>query len=532
MFEFLHHVKKYIGMPEGYSFILFGIASMLIVVLLMGFSCRQSSLVQKPNVVIIFADDMGYGDIQSLNPLSRIKTPAIDELVNSGISFENAHASASVCTPSRYGLLTGRYAFRTPAAAGGIGGFTPSVIEKERLTIASILKNAGYNTAITGKWHLGLNWATKDQNTAQRDASTGYSNVDYSSPVKSGPNDFGFDYSFIHPASLDIPPYVFLENGQVVDPNIILTTDVYPIRKENTKFSWDKKHSDDKAVYWEKGVWWRLGEISESFKVEDCLENIVAQGEKFIGKQSAEQPFLLYMPLTGPHTPWLPSEENKGKSGAGLYGDFVMDIDQVVTRIKSKLKAEGLLDNTLILFSSDNGAYWPEEEILLHGHDSNKGSRGQKGDVWNGGHRVPLIISWPNGIKKSNTYRGLVSLTDIYATLASLTGEKIPEGEGIDSRDFGPVLMGDMSFASRNNMVHHSSAGMFAIREGDWKYIDGLGSGGFTYPVKLNPDDKGPVGQLYQLNKDPLESTNLFEAFPEKVDRMKQKLEEIKSAGK
>ncbi|MBI0400504.1 sulfatase family protein [Cyclobacterium marinum] len=530
MSKFFNQVKKNIGTQGGYSFLLFGIASILIVILLLGFSNRHSSLVKKPNVVILFADDMGYGDIQSLNPLSRIKTPAIDGLVKSGISFENAHASASVCTPSRYGLLTGRYAFRTPEAAGGIGGFTPSVIEKERLTLASILKDAGYTTAITGKWHLGLNWATKDQKVAQINASTGYSNVDYSLPVKSGPNDFGFDYSFIHPASLDIPPYVFLENGQVVDPNIILTTDIYPTRKENTEFSWDKKHSDERAVYWEKGVWWRLGEMSASFRVEDCLETIVEQAEKFIGIQSAEQPFLLYMPLTGPHTPWLPSNESKGKSGAGLYGDFVMDIDQVVARISSKLEAEGLLDNTLIIFSSDNGAYWPAEEILLHGHDSNKGSRGQKGDVWNGGHRVPLIISWPSGIKKSNTYKGLVSLTDIYATLASLTGKRIPAGEGIDSKDFGPVLAGDMSFTTRENMVHHSSGGMFAIREGDWKYIDGLGSGGFTYPFKINPEENGPEGQLYQLNQDPLETTNLFEAFPEKIIRMKEKLEALKRA--
>ena len=510
---------------------LIGLVLMLIICVLVGFSFKPFPKMGQPNIVIIFADDMGYGDISALNPLSKISTPAIDNLVKNGISFQNAHASASVCTPSRYGLLTGRYAFRTPKASRGIGGFTSSVIEKDRLTIAGILKKAGYTTAIIGKWHLGLDWATKDNKEAQL-SSTGYSNVDYSSPVKAGPNDFGFDYSFIHPASLDIPPYVFLENGKVVDNEIGLTTDVYPIRKENTAFSWDKKHSDDKAVYWEKGVWWRLGEMSESFRVEECLETIVNQGENFIDQQSAEKPFFLYMPLTGPHTPWLPSDENKGKSGAGLYGDFVMDIDQVVARIKSKLEAEGLLENTLIIFSSDNGAYWPAEEILLHGHDSNKGSRGQKGDVWNGGHRVPLIMSWPDGIKKSNTYEGLVSLTDIYATVAAMTGVEIPVGEAIDSKAFIPVLSGDMTFQTRDNMVHQSSGGMYAITSGAWKYIDGLGSGGFTFPTNLTPEPNGPKGQLYQLSEDPLESENLFATYPEMIPSLKKQLEAIKNKEK
>jgi arylsulfatase A-like enzyme len=521
-------LNKFILGHRPHKILLPGLFTLAIIGVLVGFSSKTSPNPERPNIVIIFADDMGYGDISALNPMSKIKTPALDDLINSGISFQNAHASASVCTPSRYGLLTGRYAFRTPEAARGIGGFTGSVIEDERITIAGLLKNAGYTTAITGKWHLGLDWSTKDNKEAKFDAATGYSTVDYTRPVKSGPDNFGFDYSFIHPASLDIPPYVFIENGRVVDPEVVLTTEVYPKRKENTQFSWDKKHSDENAVYWEKGVWWRLGEMSASFRVEDCLGTIVNQGEKFIADQSGDKPFFLYMPLTGPHTPWMPSEENKGKSGAGLYGDFVMDIDQVVARIKSKLKAEGLLENTLIIFSSDNGAYWPEEEILLHGHDSNRGSRGQKGDVWEGGHRVPLIMSWPNKIKESNTYKGLVSLTDIYATLAALAGEQIPEGEAIDSEHFTPVLWGDMTFHNRSNMVHHSSGGMYAIRSGDWKYIDGLGSGGFSYPSRMTPGKNGPKGQLYRLNEDPLENENLFAAFPEKLSELKQELEEVK----
>jgi arylsulfatase A len=212
----------------------------------------------KPNIVIIFADDMGYGDVRSLNPQGRTLTPAIDKMVSEGITFTNAHASASVCTPSRYGILTGRYAQRSATGADrGIGGFHKPVIEPGRETIASILKKAGYATAVVGKWHLGLGWQTIDGSPAELDEDTGFSNVDYNREVSSGPNDYGFDYSFILPASLDIPPYMFLSDHNVVDPDIILTTDHYPTRMDYTEYAWDKKHTDEHAVYWEKGVWWR-----------------------------------------------------------------------------------------------------------------------------------------------------------------------------------------------------------------------------------------------------------------------------------
>ncbi|SEJ62351.1 Arylsulfatase A [Cyclobacterium xiamenense] len=507
----------------NFSFFLYLILFWGTDVLAQGLDARENP----PNIVIIFADDMGYGDIKALNPLSKIETPALDALAAEGITFSNAHASASVCTPSRFGLLTGEYAFRTPAAARGIGGFTPPVMDTDRMTMATLLQNAGYRTAIVGKWHLGLEWVTKDGKAAVLDVESGHSNVDYSQPVRTGPNDFGFDYSFIHPASLDIPPYVFLENHRTVDPEVILTTDVYPRRKENTEFSWDKKHSNDQAVYWEKGVWWRQGEMAPSFRVEDCLDEITSQGLAFIERQSADTPFFLYVPLTGPHTPWLPSEEHTGKSGAGLYGDFVMDIDQVVARIKQQLHAQGLLENTILIFSSDNGAYWPEEEILLHGHDSNRGVRGQKGDAWDGGHRVPLLLSWPKGIRKKATYPGLVSLTDLFATVAGLLDQKIPAGAALDSYSFLPVVQGDKEYLARTEMVHHSSSGVFAIRTSEWKYIDGLGSGGFSAPTRLKPAKGGPKGQLYRIREDPYERDNLYANYPQVVEELKAQLEGI-----
>jgi len=485
----------------------------------------------KPNIVFIFADDMGYGDISALNPQSKISTPSLDALVADGMVFTNAHASASVCTPSRYGLLTGRYAFRSAGAAFGIGGFTTVVLERERETLATVLKQAGYTTGIAGKWHLGLDWQTKDGKPAALDTKTGYSNVAYSLPVIQGPNDFGFDYSFIHPASLDIPPYVFLRDGEVVDTTIVLTTDVYPKRRENTEFAWDKKHTDDLAVYWEKGVWWRQGEMSRSFRVEECHETIVSEGLDFIKRQvknAPEKPFFLYMPLTGPHTPWIPSDKNRGKSGIGLYGDFVLDIDDVVARVRQTLLESKQLDNTIIVFSSDNGAYWPEEEISLHAHDSNAGLRGQKGDVWDGGHRVPLIVSWPNKIPGQTVSSVLISLTDFMATFSDLTGQPLLEGSGEDSDSFWPILTGKSSVTARTEMIHHSSRGFYSIRKGGWKYIEGLGSGGFTDPAITLPEDGGPTGQLYHEDTDPKEQTNRFLTEPDIVLELAARLETVR----
>jgi arylsulfatase A len=492
---------------------------------------QKAAAPSSPNIIIIFADDMGYGDVSALNPDSRIKTPALDLLVQEGISFTNAHASASVCTPSRYGLLTGRYGFRSPAAAYGIAGFDRPVIESERETLASVLKKSGYTTAIVGKWHLGLEWQTKDGLPAKLEPKTGFSNVDYSKPVARGPNSFGFDYSFIHPASLDIPPYVFLRNHQVIDPEVVLTTSVYPVRKEGTVYAWDKKHTDSLAVYWEKGVWWRQGEMSNSFRVETCQSTILQEGIGFIGSQAKNhsgKPFFLYLPLTGPHTPWVPTDRFKGKSEMGLYGDFVLEVDDLVAQIKAALVRNGMEENTLVIFASDNGAYWPEEEIRLQRHDSNFGTRGQKGDVWDGGHRVPLIISWPAGIQGGGKYPHLVSLTDVFATLSELTGQQVSEKQDLDTESFLQVLQGDLTKPHRTAMVHHSSGNFYGIRSGGWKYIEGLGSGGFTAPTRITPESGGPTGQLYRIDSDPEEQENLFLSHPEKVAELSELLKKIR----
>ncbi|MBA4301447.1 MAG: arylsulfatase [Cyclobacterium sp.] len=491
---------------------------------------KKAVSAKSPNIIIILADDMGYGDISTLNPDSKIRTPSLDKLVQQGISFTNAHSSASVCTPSRYGLLTGRYAFRSKTAAYGIGGFDRSVIEEERETLASTLKKSGYATAVIGKWHLGLDWQTKDGLPAKLDQKTGYSNVDYSKEVKKGPNNVGFDYSFIHPASLDIPPYVFLRNHKVIDPDIVLTTSVYPVRKERALYAWDKKHTDSLAVYWEKGVWWRQGEMSKSFRIETCQSTIVREGIAFIDSQvskNAAQPFFLYLPLTGPHTPWMPGDKFRGKSDIGLYGDFVMEIDDIVAQIRETLIRNKIDENTLIIFASDNGAYWPEEEIKLQGHNSNSGTKGQKGDVWDGGHRIPLIMSWPEEIPGNAQYPHLLSLTDFFATLSDLLGLVSSENQGRDSESFSQVFRAEWDKPHRNDMVHHSSGNLYGIRVVDWKFIEGLGSGGFTVPAHITPEIVGPTGQLYQISSDPREQENLFLKYPEKVAELSNLMNKI-----
>jgi arylsulfatase A-like enzyme len=473
---------------------------------------------------------MGYGDISSLNPESRIETPSIDQLTDQGIVFSEAHASASVCTPSRYGLLTGRYAFRSESGRKVGSGFNGPVIEKERETMASMLKKAGYTTACIGKWHLGLTWQTrKGSEKISYDRQTGKSNVDYRKKVLSGPNDYGFDYSFILPASLDMPPYLFLRDHKVIDPRMKITSERYPRRQDATVDAWDRKHTREQDIYWGKGVWWREGEISNSFQVEKCMQELINECLSYIDKYARDQetkPFFLYLPLSGPHTPWTPSDPFKGKSGAGTYGDFVMDIDQGVGSIMDKLKSTGHYENTLIVFSSDNGAYWPQEEIELTGHESNRGRRGQKGDVWDGGHRIPLIISWPEKISQTQHYAHLVSLTDLFATLSELTGVPHTKGSGEDSYSFLPVLEGDTTVITRRSMIHHSSRGMFSIRNETWKYIDGMGSGGFTSPAKIEPEPGGAEGQLYQISDDPLESENLYLEFPIMVDRLRRQLQD------
>lgn len=489
----------------------------------------------KPNVIIILADDLGYGDISSNNQSARTRTPNIDKMAQKSVVFTDAHAGGAVCIPSRYGLITGRYYFRLPQRKDFLGYLAP-LIESGRETIGSLMQKAGYTTAAIGKWHLGLNWQLKENGKPQipEQSDKTVTNTDFSKDVSGGPNSLGFTHSYIIPASLDMPPYVFLKNNRVIDPKVILTTDAYKRTLPGTDFVWDRKHTTQDDVYWERGVWWRNGEMSESFDMENSMDTLVEQGLSFMEEQTKsnpEKPFMLYLALTGPHTPWLANKQFKGKSSIGAYGDFVAQVDSYVAQVNAKLKELKINDNTIIIFTSDNGAPWSEEDIQAYSHQSNFPKRGQKGDIYEGGHHVPLIIQWPNTIKEKFVYTQTVSLIDFMATFSEMTGQPISKNNGEDSFSFYKVIKNRSAAAIRDHNIYISSRNLLAITKDDWKYIDGLGSGGFTEPGKLKPVTGGPLGQLYNLKTDPSEKDNLYLAYPEKVKELKVLLDKLKTQG-
>ena len=452
-----------------------------------------------PNIVIILADDMGTGDVGAYNAASKVPTPSLDTLAASGMRFTDAHSPSAVCTPTRYGLLTGRYSWRTSLKSGVLKGYSPLLIDLARSTIASMLRGKGYATAVIGKWHLGLG---TDEVT------------DYSKPLSPGPNDVGFDYFFGIPASLDMPPYTFVEDDRVL-----------------TSFDGDETGDSERRRDGGEGFW-RAGPIARDFAHEDVLPEIAKHSVAFIHEQAESRegkPFFLYVPLNAPHTPWMPTPEFIGESEAGYYGDFVVQVDDTVNRIMNALGETGVADRTIVVFAADNGARWSPEQIDKWGHRANLDWRGQKADIYEGGHRVPMIVSWPGRITPDTESAFITSLTDLYATFAAVTGADLGETDGEDSESILPALLGQPQ-APRNPVIHHSSRGMFAIREGDWKLIEGLGSGGFTQPVTVEPEEGGPAGQLYNLAEDPAETTNLYLERPDVVERLTLSLNEIRDA--
>jgi len=336
-----------------------------------------------PNILYILADDMGYGDVNALNAESKIPTPHMDRLLNEGMYFSDAHSPSAVCTPTRYGILTGRYCFRTRLESGVLVGHEPSLIESGRMTVATILQEKGYHTACIGKWHLGLDFKKKDPSKPLVEGNlwdlSNTSNVDYAAEVSGGPADCGFNYSFILPSSLDIQPYLYVRNKQVVNPDIV--------------------HIEGSGGDDYQGKFWRHGDASRDFVFEQTLPLFTKEAVQFISdhaEQRSDHPFFLYLPLPAPHTPWLPLKEFAGKSGAGMYGDFVAQVDHTVGEVLKILDDKGLADNTIVFLTSDNGAYWFPYNIEEFDHRSNYIFSGMKSDVWEGGHHIPYIIRWPD----------------------------------------------------------------------------------------------------------------------------------------
>ena len=471
---------------------------------------KENETSDLPNIIVIFADDMGYGDLSCLNDSSAIQTENIDRLAQQGMIFTDAHSSSSVSTPSRYGLLTGRYSFRTTLKRSVLIGLSPSLIEPGRETLATLLSKNGYETACIGKWHLGLDFQKKDKTKPLFEGNNwdiqNTENVDYFADVHGGPTEHGFDYSYILPASLDIQPYVFISNKKVVN------TDVEHIE----------------AVQKQKGYFWRHGDASKDFNFEQVLPLLTRKATDFISKKH-NKPFFLYFPLTAPHTPWLPLDKYKGKSDAGNYGDFVLQVDDVVGCVINVVDSLGIANNTLIIIASDNGAFWKQEDIEKYNHKANYVFSGMKSDLWEGGHRLPFIIRWPEKVKAGSQSKQMVSFVDLFATFAEIINNENPYNTAEDSYSFYSVLTGEKQKTPlRTDFIMHSDNGEFAIRKDNWKYIDCKGSGGWSSPGNEN----GPPGQLYNLDNDISETKNLYNEFPEKVEELKNLLEMYKKEGR
>ncbi|MCC7494999.1 MAG: arylsulfatase [Fimbriimonadaceae bacterium] len=458
---------------------------------------------RRPNIVVILCDDLGFGDISALNPTrGRIATPHCDRLVREGLSFTDAHSGSAVCTPSRYGLLTGRYCWRTRLQHGVLYGADAPLIAPDRLTVPALLRRQGYHTACFGKWHLGLGWQPR---AGHRQVDSGdLQTIDYGARITGGPCDLGFDEYYGISASLDMPPYVWIEGDRCRD--LPTTT---------------KK-------------WIREGPAAASFEAIDVLPTITQRAVRYLGQHRGPQPFFLYLPLNSPHTPILPTAEWQGRSGLNAYADFVMQTDAAVGAVLAALDEHGLADDTLVLFTSDNGCSPMADTAALEqmGHYPSAIYRGYKADIWDGGHRIPLLTRWPGVTPAGRFCHRLVGLFDLLATCAELVGEPLPATAAEDSVSFLPLLRG-ADQAVRQTVVHHSIDGRFAIRDERWKLILCPGSGGWSAPRDKAAREQGlPGTQLYDMIADPGERTNLAAAQPAVVARLRELLAAQIAAGR
>lgn len=464
------------------------------------------------NIVYILADDLGYGDPGCYNPESKIPTPNLDRLAREGVRFTDAHAPSAVCTPTRYGLLTGRYAWRTRLQKGVLGPFSQPLITEKLLTVPMMLREQGYTTACIGKWHLGWGWP-KPGDGGKRD---------FSRPIPNGPTARGFDLYF----GTDVPnypPYCFLENERTVG----IPSAAAPVGRDSFNIA---------------------GPMLPDWKLVDVLPGLEKRAVEYIAKAAkGDKPFFLYLPLTSPHYPVVPAAAFKGKSKAGDYGDFVVQTDHVVGEVLDALKKCGVADKTLVLFTSDNG---PEvtgevnpgayDRLKEFGHASMGTLRGTKRDAWEGGHRVPFLARWPGKIPAGTTCDETICHVDLMATLAALLDVKLPADAGVDSVNILPALLGETRKAPlREATVHHSAQGKFAIRRGDWVLI--LAPTGDDNAKKGEPDwfrkERGyaphtETGELFNLATDPAQKTNLYFSEAAKVNELTALLERYVTDGR
>jgi arylsulfatase A-like enzyme len=484
-------------------------------------------------MIFILCDDLGYGDVKCLNPEGKIATPALDGMARRGMIFSDAHSSSSVCTPTRYGVMTGRYNWRTKLQQGVLGGLSPRLIEPGRKTVASMLKEQGYHTACVGKWHLGMDWVKlpeKDVTELSIETPEQVNNVDYTQPIANGPLSVGFDSYFGISASLDMVPYLYIRNNKATaNPTETMKLVMNAPANNRNEFT-------------------REGPGAPGFRGEDVLPTLTQEAVKVIETHAPAakegKPFFIYLPLTAPHTPILPSAEWRGKSGISLYADFVMQTDDAIGQIIQALEKNGVVENTLVIVTSDNGcspsADYPK--LAEHGHDPSHVFRGHKADVFDGGQRVPFITQWPAVTPGGSRFEHMVGLWDFMATAAQAAGYKLPDDAGEDSVSFLPALRGEVNKPVRDHIVSHSINGSFVIREGQWKLCLCPDSGGWSEPRPLNPNAKNkvkkdaakslPPVQLYDMKEDVGEKNNVQAEHPEIVQRLKARLEQLIKEGR
>ncbi len=441
----------------------------------------------KPNIVFILADDLGDGDVQCLNPQrGKIKTPNLDRLAAQGMTFTDAHSGSSVCTPTRYGVLTGRYAWRTRLQRGVLDGYVPPLIARDRLTVPALLKQHGYHTACLGKWHLGF--TIEGAGKRGGGAKGRFEGAPLGAVTHDGPLTHGFDYFYgFHHA-----------------------------RMMKSAFENDR--------------------VTEIVEPVDMLPRLTRQAVGYItARARTGQPFFLYLALNSPHTPIVPSKEWQGKSGLGKYGDFVMETDWAVREVLAALDQTGVATNTLVIFTSDNGCSPAAGTARLErqGHFASAQFRGYKSDIWDGGHRVPFFVRWPGKVKPGAHSDQLICHTDLMATCADLLGTQLPDNTSEDSVSFLPALLGEDRAPLREAVVHHSINGRFALRQGRWKLEFCPGSGGWSQPGDAAAKMQGlPAVQLYDLTADIGETNNVQAEHPDVVARLTKLLEQYIANGR
>ena len=498
-----------------------------------GLGCQRFSVgAETPNIIIVYADDLGFGDLSCYNPKCAYKTPRLDQMAKEGILFTDAHSPSTICSPSRYGLFSGNQIYRSTGRGGGAfeGPGGPSYLKPGTLTIAQMLKKQGYRTGMFGKWHVGLSWFDKDG----KRLGGGFKNsllIDYekSCPLIDGPNERGFDESFITPNCPNTDPlYVYIKNGMVEKPASQRHKRAN-LPNPGGKWRWDNDEG-----------WMSPGYdfINTDLMFFDKTKSFIVEHRK----QNPDQPFFAVLSTQIAHAPVLPAKEFNGATKAGPRGDFVYELDVIVGRVLDLVKELGIDKETLILFNSDNGAEtvhfnWMKKD---HDHDASGGWRGVKRDGWEGGHRVPFIVRWPGKIPGGQRTRQMTNTTDIFATVASVVGYQLDDKDAVDSFDMLPVLLGkqDESESVRPHLLTQSFRGEFQLRQGNWKYLDHQGSGGNGYDKGIMKEyalpEKEPQasGQLYDLSSDPGETNNLFFANESKRKEMQALLERLKKTGR